>query len=103
LADPSSLYHHYRHLLQWRRSQPALIHGEMALLPQDEQVFAFVREHAGQRVLCAFNLSDKPALLSLPTHLGTATALPDSGCNGTTVAGGSVSFAPWGVLLARLA
>jgi alpha-glucosidase len=102
-ADPGSLCHHYRHLLQWRRSQPALIHGEMALLPKDEQVFAFVREHAGQRVLCAFNLSDTPALLALPAHLGAATALPDSGCDGATVAGSSVSFAPWGVLMARLA
>jgi len=41
-------------------------------------VLAFVRAHEGQRVLCAFNLSDTPAEVALD-------------------AAGTVRFEPWGV------
>ncbi|HEX4510257.1 MAG TPA: alpha-glucosidase, partial [Burkholderiaceae bacterium] len=55
-ADPTSLLHHYRRMLAWRRTQPALLHGSIDLWPVHAQVLAYVREHAGERVLCAFNL-----------------------------------------------
>jgi len=98
-VDPQSLLHHYRELLAWRRSQPALIHGEMELLPTHAQVLAYVRSHAGERVLCAFNLSEQPATLALP---GDAQLLAGSGARGAAVQGAHASFEPWGVLFARL-
>ncbi|APW40530.1 alpha-glucosidase [Rhodoferax koreense] len=60
-ADAGSLLHHYRRLLQWRRAQPALVAGAMALLPLQGPVLAFERTHADQRLLCVFNLGDQPA------------------------------------------
>ena len=82
-GDPASLLSHYRQLLAWRRGVPALIHGDMTLLPVHPQVLAFVREHEGARVLCAFNLSDEAAEVVLD-------------------AAGVVRFQPWDVLFARL-
>jgi alpha-glucosidase len=82
-GDPASLLSHYRQLLAWRRGVPALIHGDMTLLPVHPQVLAFVREHEGQRMLCAFNLSDTPAEVALE-------------------AAGTVRFDPWGALFAPL-
>lgn len=88
-ADPGALLHHYRHLLQWRRTQPALVDGDLTLLPVDAQVLAFVRTHGDERLLCAFNLSTEPATLALPA--------------GDQVdAQSTLSFDPYGVRFARL-
>ena len=101
-ADPGSMLQAARRLLHWRRTQPALVHGELALLPEHAQVLAFVREHQGERVLCAFNLSAQPAELALPAGLALAQQL-DSGIGGAQPVGATLQFAPWGVLHARLA
>ena len=101
-ADPGSMLQAARRLLHWRRTQPALVHGELMLLPVHEQVLAFVREHQGERVLCAFNLNAQPAELALPAGLALAQQL-DSGIGGAQPVGATLQFAPWGVLHARLA
>jgi alpha-glucosidase len=101
-ADADSLLHHYRHLLHWRRGQPALIHGDMQLLPRHDQVLAHVREHAGQRVLCAFNLSERAASFELPAGLPAAIAIDGSGLRGAHVQGAQIRFEPWGGVFCRL-
>ncbi|MDE2145311.1 MAG: alpha glucosidase [Burkholderiales bacterium] len=103
LADPGSLLHHYRRLLAWRRGQPALLHGEMDLLPSHPQVLAFVRRQAGERVLCAFNLSERPCGYGLPEGLAVARVLDESGVQGAGLAGAGLRFEPFGGLFARLA
>ncbi|MDY0748635.1 alpha-glucosidase family protein [Paucibacter sp. R3-3] len=103
--DPASVLNFYRRFLAWRRTQPVLIHGEMTLLPADEQVLAFVREHDGQRMLCAFNLSERGATLALPAGMRLAQPSPISDGAWTSPSSSSpdtVSFAPWGMLLAPL-
>lgn len=102
-AEADSLLHHYRRLLHWRRGQGALMKGHMTLLPRHEQVLAHVREHAGQRVLCAFNLSDQAATLALPPGMAAAAVLSDSGASGAELDGGVLRFQPWGTVFARLA
>jgi alpha-glucosidase len=66
-------------------------------------VLAYIRSHAGERLLCAFNLSDRPAALALPAGVQVAEALPDSGAAGAAPQPAAIAFEPWGVLLARLA
>ena len=89
---------YYTHLLGWRRGQAALVKGGMVMLPAHPQVLAFVREHEGQRVLCAFNFSAEPVHWSLPAGLDGAEALSGSGVVGARVDGGAVVFEPWGGL-----
>ena len=100
--DANSHLNFYRQLLQWRRQQPALIHGEQSLLPVHPQVMAFVREHEGQRVLCAFNFSDQAAELSLSVDMTPAQALALPGLSGGRVSGHTLSFEPFGGLLVQL-
>lgn len=102
-ADPASQLSFVRRLLHWRRRQPALLHGELSLLPVDPQVLAYVREHDGERVLCAFNFSATAAQLTLPAGLSVAEVLADSGLTGAQVDGPALTFAPWGGVYARLA
>ncbi|MEX8520533.1 MAG: alpha-glucosidase family protein [Leptothrix sp. (in: b-proteobacteria)] len=102
-ADQTALLHHYRHLLRWRRAQPELMQGSLQLLPPHPQVLAYVREHAGSRLLCAFNLSEQPATLALAADQSVAALLSDSGASGAEPQAGAVRFDPYGVLFARLA
>jgi alpha-glucosidase len=101
-ASPDSLLQFYRHLLHWRKTQPAILHGDMQLLPVDAQVFAFVRSTDAQRVLCVFNFSDQPASYALPGEFRVAQVLVESGLSGATLSGACVELAPWGGLFAQL-
>lgn len=101
-ADPGSLLQFYRHLLHWRRAQPVLVHGAQQMLPAHEQVLAYVREHAGQRLLCVFNFSDQPVLWALPAGCEAARLLADSGLGGARIEGQAVQLEPWGGLFAAV-
>ena len=101
-APVDSLLNFYRKLLQWRKTQPTILQGELQLLPVTPQVFAFVRASAGDRVLCVFNFSDSAAEYALPPDWQVAQVLDASGLDGATVAPGRVSLTPWGGLFARL-
>lgn len=100
--DPKSLLNFYRALLKWRKEQTVLLHGDQALLPVHAQVMAFVREHEGQKVLCAFNFSDSAASMDLPANFKLATALPVPGLSGGSVVGDCMTFEAYGALLLAL-
>ena len=105
-GQPLSLMSHYQRLLHWRRQQPALVHGSLELGPEHTQVLSLVREHEGQRLLCAFNFSDQPASLALPADWRPAEVLdPSQGLDSGSadVRPGVINFLPWGVVFARLA
>jgi alpha-glucosidase len=100
--DPQSLLNFYRALLAWRKGQGVLLHGDQALLPVHAQVMAFVREHEGKKVLCAFNFSDSAASMDLPANFKSAAVLPVPGLGGGSVAGDSMKFDAHGALLLAL-
>ncbi|MFM2263481.1 MAG: hypothetical protein RI959_2157 [Pseudomonadota bacterium] len=100
IHDAGSVLAAYQQLLRWRRGQPALIQGNLTLLPQHPQVLAYVRESAGQRMLCAFNFSGEAVRWTLPDHCTQATLASNSGVSGTHIDGGDAVFEPWGGLFA---
>ncbi|WP_137894696.1 alpha-glucosidase family protein [Ramlibacter sp. 2FC] len=101
-ADAGSLLQFYRHLLHWRREQPALVKGQQQMLPAHEQVLAYLREHEGQRLLCAFNFSDRPAQWALPAGLESARIEAGSGLGGARIEGTNVHLEPWSGLFAAV-
>ncbi|WP_428266091.1 alpha-glucosidase family protein [Haliangium sp.] len=75
-ADADSVLHGYRRFLAWRRSQPTLRSGRIELVgppaagaPDD--VLAFFRVGADERLVCAFNLSPEPRTVRIPGGPGT--------------------------------
>lgn len=56
----------FRAFMRWRRSQPALCHGDIHFLDVPEPILAFIRETGDQRLLAAFNLSDHDVDAELP-------------------------------------
>jgi len=58
--DPESVFCHYRQLIALRHEEPAVVHGDFTmLLPEHEQVYAFVRRLDDTEVLVLANLSSR--------------------------------------------
>ena len=90
LADPNSVLHHYRRLIELRHSSPAVVHGRFALLlPDHEQLYVFTRTWEDITVLVVANCSSRIAELpgdQLP-DLNAAPVLVDThpGSRGSTL------------------
>ena len=58
VADPDSVFHHYRRLIELRHTERAVAHGDFTmLLPDHEQVYAFTRAFEGTELLVLGNFS----------------------------------------------
>ncbi|MFH8935820.1 alpha,alpha-phosphotrehalase [Streptomyces griseosporeus] len=67
LADPGSVFHHYRRLIDLRHTEPVLTDGDFRmLLPDDERVYAFTRADATTELLVLANFTGEPAIVDLP-------------------------------------
>ena len=99
-ADAGSTLNATRRFLAWRRTQPALSQGTIDFLDLDEPVLAFVREHARERVLAAFNLSDGAVEVALPRQ---AQALEGHGLAGGELHDGRLHLAPYAAWYGRMA
>jgi oligo-1,6-glucosidase len=66
-ADPDSVFHHYRRLIELRHAEPTVVHGDFTmLLPDHEQVYAFTRRLGDVELLVAVNVGGEEVLLELP-------------------------------------
>jgi alpha-glucosidase len=70
-ADPDSVLNATRAFLRWRRTQPALVAGDIAFLDSVEPVLVFTRRDpaSGDTLLVAFNLSNEDAAWAVPAGL----------------------------------
>jgi alpha-glucosidase len=60
-GDPDSMLAFTRRCLDLRSACPALRLGSMVIVEAGEQMLRFERVHDGQRLLCSFNLAERPA------------------------------------------
>ena len=97
--DPGSVLNAARAFLAWRKTQPALVEGAIRFVDAPPQVLAFVREHAGQRLLVAFNLSAAAVEWSLPM---AAKVLPMPGVDAAQIHGDRLRFPARGGACAML-
>lgn len=87
-------------LIAWRKANPALANGRWGapMTPlkssNPKQVFSFVREQAGNKVVALFNLSKEPATVTLPTPLQAGTYHEFRGGTVTLTAGETMTLAP---------
>jgi oligo-1,6-glucosidase len=62
VADPDSVFHHYRRLIALRRHDPVVAFGDFTmLLPDDEQVYAYIRRLDAAEMLVLANVSGAAA------------------------------------------
>ncbi len=71
LADPDSILHYYRRLIQLRKENPIIVYGRYELiLDADEQVYAYTRTLPDDRLLVILNFSADTPVFALPGHIG---------------------------------
>ncbi|MGK5678201.1 glycoside hydrolase family 13 protein [Actinoplanes sp. URMC 104] len=65
-ADPDSVYHYYRRLIELRHTEPAVVDGDFTmLLPDHEQLYAFTRRLGATELLVVGNFSGEPVRADL--------------------------------------
>ena len=70
--DPDSVFTHHRRLVTLRHEEPVVAHGDFTLLlPDHEQLYAFVRRLEGRELLVVANLSGED---------GMEAEVPDASC-----------------------
>ncbi len=80
VADPDSVFHHYRRLIELRHTSAVVVDGRFALLlPEHPAVWAFTRTLGEVTLLVVANLSGEPVTLGqgdLPELDGSDVLLP---------------------------
>jgi oligo-1,6-glucosidase len=75
VADPDSVWHHYRRLIELRHDEPVVVHGDFTmLLPDDERVYAFTRRLGDVALLVLGNFSGDTVAADVPDASGWAAA-----------------------------
>ncbi len=74
LADPNSVYHYYRKMIELRGKSAALIYGDYKDLdPANPNVFAYTRTLGGEQYLVVLNFSPSATTYTLPENLKAGT------------------------------
>ncbi len=70
LADPDSVFHTYRRLIELRKEHPVLTYGAYDLLLGDhEEIYAFTRTLGDERLLVILNFTENTPLFKLPAEV----------------------------------
>ncbi|MFA0499162.1 alpha-glucosidase C-terminal domain-containing protein, partial [Vibrio sp. 10N.222.46.A1] len=74
LADPSSIFYHYKTLIELRKAHPAIVYGSfIPVFEEHDKVFAYVRELDGEMLFVVCNFSNDNLTLDMPEQYQTQT------------------------------
>ncbi|MEE1938943.1 alpha-glucosidase [Streptomyces sp. TRM 70361] len=100
-ADPASVLHHHRRLIELRHTEPAVAFGDFTLLlPDDERIWAFLRRHEpapGEvtELLVLANLGSEPARCPVPDGWAGTEVLITNHPGGVPLTSPAVTLIPW--------
>jgi oligo-1,6-glucosidase len=67
VADPDSVYHYYRRLIELRHNNEIVVYGGYDLIqPEDETFFAYERRYEGESLLVICNFTGENAIFHVP-------------------------------------
>ncbi len=92
--DPGAILHAWRDFLAFRRQHPALARGSLRPLDLPDPCIGFVREHAGESIVCLFNLSDQKLRADLSAYGEVLPIGPEE----SDFSGDSAMLPPWGAV-----
>jgi oligo-1,6-glucosidase len=102
VADPDSVYHHYRKLAELRHSEPAVVAGDFTmLLPNDERLYAFTRRLGPTELLVIGNFSADTVAAGIDDAAAWAAA--ELVLTNTATPGDDLILGPWQVVVYRRA
>ena len=69
LADPDSVFHYYKKLIELRKTYDVFCKGSFTLLcPEDEKIFAYTRDTEEEHILVVCNFSDETLTYDVPSN-----------------------------------
>lgn len=75
LADPNSIFHYYKKLIEIRKRNSVVVYGSYNLLLEaDEKIYAFTRVLDNDRLLIVLNFSDGKAAFAMPENISYSKA-----------------------------
>jgi alpha-glucosidase len=80
-SGEASVLSGYRRFLAFRKQHRPLVTGDIAFLPTEREVLAFLRTEGNEQVLCVFNFGPNPDTFDLPEAM-TVEALDGHGHGG---------------------
>ncbi|WP_433945362.1 glycoside hydrolase family 13 protein [Paenibacillus sp. SN-8-1] len=70
VADPNSIFHYYRRLIELRKQHDIIVYGDYQILrEEDEQVYAYLRSLGEEKLLVVLNFFEAPAEFVLPDQV----------------------------------
>ncbi|MBM2622906.1 alpha-glucosidase [Actinoplanes sp. LDG1-06] len=91
-ADPDSVFHYYRKLIELRHTEPVVVDGDFTLvLPNHEQLYAFTRRLGGTELLVIGNFSGETVKADLDDDWSGAELL----LTNLATAPSDLTLAPW--------
>jgi glucan 1,6-alpha-glucosidase len=76
LADPNSVFHYYRSLIELRKTYPVFRDGRFTLLcPEDERIFAYTRDTDSEHLLVVCNFTGEEQSFTIPESYKSAQCL----------------------------
>jgi oligo-1,6-glucosidase len=100
VADPDSVFHHYRKLIELRHTEPAVVEGDFTmLLPHDERLYAFTRRLDRTELLVIGNFSAETVRAEIDDAAAWAAA--ELVLTNTATPGHDLTLGPWEVVVYR--
>ena len=94
--DPDSVYHFYRKLIRMRKEYPVFVDGKFELiLPEDEQVFAYLRTDSDTQMLVCANFTGEPAECQISGEWKEAQVLLHNYADDVPECGESLQLKPY--------
>ena len=70
IANPESIFHYYKELIQLRKKHPIIVYGKYELLdPDSEDLFAYTRTYEGEQLLVLSNFTKNELSYDVPAKL----------------------------------
>ncbi|MBU5468303.1 alpha-glucosidase [Virgibacillus sp. MSJ-26] len=70
VANPDSIFHYYKELIQLRKKHPIIVYGKYDLLNRDsEDIFAYTRTYEGEQLLVLSNFTKNELSYDVPDKL----------------------------------
>lgn len=92
LADPSSIFYHYKQLIALRKEMPVVVHGTFHCLdPDEDSTFCYTRRDHDHELLVVNNLTPEPVSVTLPKRFDDGQGsmrlsnYPDTTLQGTMI------------------
>ena len=103
LADPNSVYHYYKQMIELRKKNPAFVYGAYTDLdPTNPFLFAYTRTLGPDQFLIALNFSTNTLPYVLPNGIKTGRLLLSNLAGKNEEDASTISLEPWEARVYRL-